>query len=74
MAETKKTAAKTNSHGAKTREPAAVREKKVPLAKKHATTNVALRAYEIYLERKKNGIPGSSESDWMRAEKEIRGN
>ncbi len=30
------------------------------------------RAYEIYLERKKNGISGDEMSDWLKAENEIK--
>lgn len=30
------------------------------------------RAYEIYLERKKNGTPGDDTTDWYQAEKEIK--
>ncbi len=30
---------------------------------------IALRAYQIYLER--NGAPGDSHSDWLRAEAEL---
>ena len=30
------------------------------------------RAFEIYLERKKNDSPGDETTDWYQAEKEIR--
>lgn len=30
------------------------------------------RAYDIYLERTKNGLPGDEMSDWLQAEKEIK--
>jgi len=30
------------------------------------------RAYEIYIERTRNGLPGDDMSDWLQAEKEIK--
>ncbi|MGC8765327.1 MAG: DUF2934 domain-containing protein [Brevinematia bacterium] len=30
------------------------------------------RAYDIYLERTKKGLPGNDMSDWLEAEKEIK--
>ncbi len=30
------------------------------------------RAYDIYLERTKNGLPGNELSDWLKAEEEIK--
>ena len=30
------------------------------------------RAFEIYLERKKNNTPGDETTDWYQAEKEVR--
>jgi hypothetical protein len=34
---------------------------------------VALRAYFIGLRRQENGQPGDSTTDWLEAEKELRG-
>jgi hypothetical protein len=39
---------------------------------KPATDEIRRRAYEIYLERMHRGDPGSPESDWGRAEVELR--
>jgi len=36
---------------------------------KPSSEEIALRAYHIYLER--NGAPGDSRSDWLRAEAEL---
>ncbi len=33
---------------------------------------IAARAYEIYLERQRDGAPGDDISDWCRAEDELR--
>ncbi len=37
----------------------------------HAHEAVAARAYEIYLERQRDGTPGDDLSDWCRAEEEF---
>lgn len=39
--------------------------------KKISIDLIRSRAHEIYLQRTKFGIPGDSESDWLRAEKEF---
>lgn len=39
---------------------------------KPPTDEVRRRAYEIYLQRTQRGEPGSPESDWGRAELELR--
>jgi hypothetical protein len=46
---------------------------KTARAKKTLATHeeIALRAYQIYLER--NGAPGDPHSDWLRAEAELAG-
>ena len=46
-------------------------KKKTPRAKNAKPTQeeIALRAYHIYLER--NGTPGNSAEDWLRAEAEL---
>jgi hypothetical protein len=33
---------------------------------------IARRAYEVYLERCQRGLPGTPDSDWTRAEAELR--
>jgi hypothetical protein len=44
--------------------------RKTTTAKKHPTREeIALRAYEIYLER--GGTPGNELDDWTRAEREL---
>jgi len=50
---------------------AAAPKVKTPRAKKTAPPHeeIALRAYQIYLER--NGAPGDPHSDWLRAEAEL---
>jgi len=50
---------------------AAAPKPKAPRTKKSAPTHeeISRRAYEIYLER--NGAPGDSHSDWLRAEAEL---
>jgi hypothetical protein len=50
---------------------AAAPKTKTTRAKKPAPTHeeIALRAYQIYLER--NGAPGDPHSDWLRAEAEL---
>ena len=57
--------ARTNGNGR-----AASTKTKSPSAKKLShQEKVALRAYEIYLER--NGSPGNPLEDWVRAEREV---
>ncbi len=34
---------------------------------------IAARAYELYLERQRDGTPGDDLSDWCRAEEELAG-
>ena len=55
--------ARTNGNGspAKSKSPA--------IKKLSPQEKIALRAYEIYLER--NGAPGNPLEDWVRAEREI---
>ena len=44
--------------------------RKSPTAKKHPTREeIAVRAYQIYLER--SGAPGNELEDWTRAEREL---
>lgn len=43
--------------------------KKLPKSKGPTNEDIAIRAYHIYLER--NGTPGDSHADWLRAEKEL---
>ena len=50
------------SSSAKTKTPRVAKTKPSP-------EDIALRAYQIYLER--NGAPGDSRSDWLRAEAEL---
>ena len=38
---------------------------------KPASDDIRRRAYEIYLQRINRGEPGSPESDWCRAEREL---
>ena len=48
-------------------------EKKPRVAENHPTREeIALRAYEIYLER--GGAPGTELEDWTRAERELMAN
>jgi hypothetical protein len=55
--------ARTNGNGSSTKS-------KSPSAKKLSPEQkIALRAYEIYLER--NGAPGNPLEDWVRAEREL---
>jgi hypothetical protein len=55
----------------KSKSSAASKTKTARQAKKPAPTHeeIALRAYQIYLER--NGTPGDPHSDWLRAETEL---
>ena len=39
---------------------------------KHLFAEMEKRAYEIYLERKHNDLPGDDTTDWYQAEQEIR--
>ena len=55
---------------AKTRKSPSPTVKKSRAAGAHPTTEeIALRAYQIYLER--NGAPGNPLDDWTRAEREL---
>lgn len=38
---------------------------------KPSTDDIRRRAYEIYLNRQSTGRPGSSETDWSQAEREL---
>ena len=58
----KKSAAATHSGAPKPRKTRSAKTKP-------SHEQVALRAYEIYLER--NGAPGDPHSDWLRAEAEL---
>lgn len=55
--------ARTNGNGS------APRTKSKSAPKLSAHDRIALRAYEIYLER--NGAPGNPLEDWVRAEREV---
>jgi hypothetical protein len=56
----------------KMRETVSPKLRKSPAAKNHPSRDeIALRAYEIYLER--NGAPGNALEDWVRAERELLG-
>ena len=35
-------------------------------------SEVARRAYELYLQRQENGAEGNADGDWFRAEREVR--
>lgn len=71
MATQKKATAKTSSSGSKKSpakaSPASGKKKKVTV------DDIRKRAEKIYNERVAKGIPGSSESDWLQAEKELKG-
>ena len=55
---------------AKTKKASSPAEKKLRAAESHPTREeIALRAYEIYLER--GGAPGNELEDWTRAEREL---
>lgn len=57
----------------KTRESSLPMVRKTPTAKNHpAPEEIALRAYQIYLER--GGAPGGELEDWTRAERELLAN
>jgi Protein of unknown function (DUF2934) len=57
----------------KTRESSLPMVRKTPTAKNHpAPEEIALRAYQIYLER--GGAPGRELEDWTRAERELLDN
>jgi hypothetical protein len=73
MATQKKATVKTKPAGSKN---PTVKAKSSPAAtkKKNITENdIRKRAEKIYHERIARGIPGSSESDWLQAEKELKG-
>jgi hypothetical protein len=54
----------------KSKSSVATKEKKTRATKSNPTyEQIALRAYQIYLER--NGAPGDPHSDWLRAEAEL---
>jgi Protein of unknown function (DUF2934) len=54
----------------KTRKSSSPEAKKPRAAEIHPTTEeIALRAYQIYLER--SGAPGNALDDWTRAEREL---
>ena len=54
----------------KTKASSSAKTKTPRVAKtKPSQEDIALRAYQIYLER--NGAPGDSRSDWLRAEAEL---
>jgi hypothetical protein len=57
---------------AKTRESSSLITEKPRIARNHATQGeIALRAYQIYLER--GGAPGNELEDWMEAERRLVG-
>ena len=54
----------------KSKSSVATKEKKTRTTRSKPTyEQIALRAYQIYLER--NGAPGDPHSDWLRAEAEL---
>jgi DUF2934 family protein len=54
----------------KTRKSSSPEVKKPRAAKSHPSTeDIAIRAYQIYLER--GGAPGTALDDWTRAEREL---
>ncbi len=55
--------ARTNGNGS------SVKSKSLSTKKLSPEQKIALRAYEIYLER--NGAPGNPLEDWVRAEREL---
>ncbi|HKN74731.1 MAG TPA: DUF2934 domain-containing protein [Candidatus Acidoferrum sp.] len=55
--------ARTNGNGS------AVKSKSLSAKKLSPEQKIAMRAYEIYLER--NGAPGNPLEDWVRAEREL---
>jgi hypothetical protein len=73
MATQKKTTAKTKSAASKN--PTVKAKASPATAKKKSVTenDIRKRAEKIYNERIAKGIPGSSESDWLQAEKELKG-
>jgi Protein of unknown function (DUF2934) len=57
---------------AKTRESSSLTSEKPRIARNHATQGeIALRAYQIYLER--GSAPGNELEDWMEAERQLVG-
>jgi hypothetical protein len=57
----------------KTRESSSIKVKKLPTTKSlPSREEIALRAYQIFLER--NGAPGNALDDWTRAERELLAN
>jgi hypothetical protein len=54
---------------AKAKSPAPVEKKSKSKPQLSVQEQIALRAYEIYLQR--NGAPGDPMQDWVRAEQEI---
>jgi len=71
MATQKKATTKTKSAGSKNptakSSPASTKKKNITI------DDIRKRAEKIYNERIAKGIPGSSESDWLQAEKELKG-
>lgn len=72
MATQKKTTARSGSAGS--RNPTVKAKASPASAKKKNITedDIRKRAEKIYYERMAKGIPGSSESDWLQAEKELK--
>lgn len=46
--------------------------KKAPAKRRVTERAIRKRAEEIYLKRMKDGSPGNPESDWLKAEQELR--
>ncbi len=52
---------------------ASVRTEPAPKPASRATEEqVRVRAYQIFLSRQREGVPGDPVSDWVRAEQELR--
>jgi hypothetical protein len=61
--------ARTNGNGNGSSTPSSTKTKSPSAKKLSPQEKIALRAYEIYLER--NGAPGNPLEDWVRAEREV---
>ncbi len=72
MATNKKSKTKTRSAGSK-RSTVKAKARPASSKKKNITENdIRKRAEKIYNNRVAKGIPGSAESDWLQAEKELK--
>jgi len=71
MATSKKSTVKTKS--AVSKKPTAKASPSSAKKKNITENDIRKRAEKIYNERIAKGIPGDSESDWLQAEKELKG-